>query len=126
VWNNILYDVAKYDIRPDAALELDKLVELMKKRLDIRIELSAHTDCRGKDKYNMDLSEKRALSAVDYLVCQGIDWNRLVAKGYGETKPVNSCNCDVKNGENFSDEEHQANRRTEIKVLDEVETMTRP
>ena len=118
VWNNILYDVNKFDIREDAALELYRLVTLMKSHLDLRIELSAHTDCRGSDKYNLALSEKRASAAVDYLVKEGIDAVRLVPKGYGETKPVNKCDCTVKNGENFSDEEHQQNRRTEIKILD--------
>ena len=118
VWNNILYDVNKFDIREDAALELDRLVTLMKSHLGLRIELSAHTDCRGSDKYNLALSEKRASAAVDYLVKEGIDAVRLVPKGYGETKPVNKCDCTVKNGEIFSDEEHQQNRRTEIKILD--------
>lgn len=79
------------------------------------IELSSHTDSRGSDAYNLKLSQERASSAVAYLVQKGIDPARLVAKGYGETKPVNGCI----NGVPCSDEQHQANRRTEIKILKE-------
>ena len=118
VWNNILYDVNKFDIREDAALELDRLVSLMKSNQRLKIELSAHTDCRSSDKYNQALSEKRATAAVEYLVNQGINSERLIPKGYGESMPINKCDCTVKNGENFTDEEHQQNRRTEIKILD--------
>jgi len=78
----------------------------------VRIELSSHTDCRGKDAYNMSLSQKRAKSAVDYLIIEGIDASRVVSKGYGESKPSESCVC-----EKCSEEQHQRNRRTEFKVL---------
>ncbi len=110
--DNIYYDLAKWNIRPDAALELDKLVQTLVDNPTVKIELSAHTDCRGKDAYNMDLSAKRAKSAVDYLIKQGIAKDRLISKGYGETKPVESCECTK-----CSDEQHQRNRRTEFKVL---------
>ena len=76
------------------------------------IELSSHTDCRGKDAYNLSLSEKRARSAVDYLIKQGIAKDRLTSKGYGETKPVETCDC-----AKCSEDQHQRNRRTEFKVL---------
>ena len=85
--DNIYYDLAKWNIRPDAAVELDKLVQTLNDNPSVKIELSSHTDCRGKDAYNMSLSEKRAKSAVDYLIKQGIAKDRLIAKGYGETKP---------------------------------------
>ncbi|MBL0044691.1 MAG: OmpA family protein [Flavobacteriales bacterium] len=110
--DNIYYDLAKWAIRPDAAKELDKLVQTLLDNPTVTIELSSHTDCRGKDAYNMNLSTKRAKSAVDYLIKQGIDKSRLASKGYGETKPVETCECTKCN-----DDQHQRNRRTEFKVL---------
>jgi peptidoglycan-associated lipoprotein len=107
--NNILYDLDKWDIRPDAALELDKLVEYMKRRPNMRVELGSHTDVRGNHDYNMELSQKRAQSAVDYIVKQGIDASRIVAKGYGETDLL------IENAQ--TEPEHQLNRRTTVKVL---------
>jgi outer membrane protein OmpA-like peptidoglycan-associated protein/tetratricopeptide (TPR) repeat protein len=110
--DNIYYDLAKWNIRPDAAKELDKLVQTLNDNPTVKIELSSHTDCRGKDAYNLALSEKRAKSAVEYLIKQGIDKDRLTSKGYGETKPVEPCECSK-----CTEAEHQANRRTEFKVL---------
>ncbi len=109
---NILYDYNKWDIRPDAALELDKLVETLRDNPSVRIELSSHTDCRGNDAYNLTLSQKRAKSAVDYIISKGIEKARVASKGYGKTKPTESCAC-----EKCSEEQHQRNRRTEFKVL---------
>ena len=100
----------KADIRPDAALELDKLVKILKDNPSIRIELSSHTDSRSNDSYNLNLSQRRAQSAVDYIVSQGIAADRLVAKGYGETQLL------IK--EATTEEEHQTNRRTEFKVIE--------
>lgn len=110
VLENIYYDLAKADIRPDAALELDKLVKILKDNPNIRIELSSHTDSRSGDDYNLALSQLRAQSAVDYLVSQGIAADRLVAKGYGETQ------LRIQNAQ--TEEEHQTNRRTEFKVIE--------
>ena len=112
VLENIYYDLDKYNIRTDAAEGLDKLVGIMRDNPDISIELGSHTDSRADDKYNMTLSQKRAESVVDYLVKHGILAERLVAKGYGETQLVNGCS----NGVECSEEQHQANRRTEFKV----------
>jgi peptidoglycan-associated lipoprotein len=109
---NIYYDLAKWNIRPDAALELDNLVVTLLENPTVTIELSSHTDCRGKDKYNMDLSSKRAKSAVDYLIKKGIAKERVQSKGYGETKPSEPCECTK-----CTDDEHQRNRRTEFTVL---------
>ena len=108
VVENIFYDYNKADIRPDAATELDKLVQTLVDNPDISIELSSHTDSRGNDKFNQDLSQKRAQSAVDYIITKGIPKSRITAKGYGETQPV------IKNAK--TEEEHQKNRRTEFKV----------
>jgi outer membrane protein OmpA-like peptidoglycan-associated protein/tetratricopeptide (TPR) repeat protein len=110
---NIYYDLAKWNIRDDAAVELDKLVKLLVDNATIEIELSSHTDSRGSDVYNLDLAQKRAKSAVEYIISQGIDSKRTTDKGYGETSLVNRC----ANGVKCSAEEHQANRRTEFKVL---------
>lgn len=114
VLENLYYDFDKFNIRPDAALVLDKLVKVMQENPSLRVELSSHTDSRGGDKYNMRLSEKRAKSAVAYVVGQGIAKDRIVAKGYGETRLVNACS----NGVKCSEEAHQLNRRTEVEVLD--------
>lgn len=110
--DNIYYDLAKWNIRPDAAKELDKLVQTLLDNPTVTIELSSHTDCRGKDAYNMSLSEKRAKSAVEYVVKHGIAKERITSKGYGETKPVETCECTK-----CTEDQHQRNRRTEFKVL---------
>ncbi|MCT4604117.1 MAG: OmpA family protein [Marinifilum sp.] len=114
VLENIFYDLDKSNIRPDAAIELDKLVLIMNDNPTLKIELSSHTDSRGSDAYNMALSDKRAKSAVQYIIENGISKERIVAKGYGETKLINRCS----NGVKCSKAEHQANRRTEVKVLE--------
>ena len=110
--DNIYYDYNKWNIRPDAGLELDKLVQTLMDNPTVSIELSSHTDCRGKDAYNMNLSEKRAKSAVDYLISKGVPKERVKSKGYGESKPSESCECTK-----CTEDEHQRNRRTEFKVL---------
>ncbi len=110
--NNILYDYDKWDIRADAARELDKLARIFKDNPQMSFELVAHTDSRGGDNYNLVLSDARAHSAVNYLIQQGVDPNRIAAKGFGESLLINKC----KNGVRCTEEDHQANRRTEFKV----------
>ena len=110
VINNIFYDYDKATIRPDAALELNKIVELLKNNPDVKIELGSHTDARGSDKYNQVLSQRRAQSAVDYIISKGIAKDRIKAKGYGESKPI------VQNA--TTDEDHQRNRRTSIRITE--------
>ncbi len=111
---NIYFNFDKADIRPDSKKVLDKLVGILKDNPEARIELGAHTDAVGPNDYNMRLSHKRAKSAVKYLIDHGIDKNRLVAKGYGETKILNGCwkwnDC--------TEEENEINRRVEITFLD--------
>lgn len=114
VLENIYYDLDKYAIRADAKIVLNQLVKTLRDNPGLRIELSSHTDSRGASKYNQKLSQQRAQAAVDFVVEQGISRNRLVAKGYGESRLLNRC----KDGVSCSDAEHQINRRTEIKVLD--------
>jgi len=113
VIRNIYYDLNMANIRADAVPEMDNLVAIMKENPTLRIELSSHTDARGSDYYNMLLSDARARSAVTYLIRHGIAENRMVAKGYGETRLLNEC----ANGVRCSEEDHQFNRRTEIKII---------
>lgn len=109
----ILFDLGKWNIRPDAARELDeKAVTFLTQNPDVTIELSAHTDSRGNARSNMTLSQRRAESAVNYLISKGIDPSRMVAKGYGQERLLNNCVPGVK----CSEEEHQRNRRVEISV----------
>lgn len=112
---NIYYDFDKHNIRPDAARVLDDLYQVLDNHPTMVIELSSHTDSRGSDSYNLALSQRRADAAVNYLVKKGISQSRLVARGYGETRLVNGCS----NGVDCSEEEHQANRRTEITIIKE-------
>jgi peptidoglycan-associated lipoprotein len=116
--DGILYDLNRAEIRPDAAKVLDSLVITLKHYPKIRIELGSHTDCRADSLYNMDLSQRRADSAVAYIIRQGIDSARLTAKGYGESLLANDCQCEgsyVKR--QCTEEEHQMNRRTTVRVV---------
>jgi len=110
---NIYYDFDKSNIRPDAAIELDKLVKILSDNPTIWIELGSHTDSRGNSQYNKWLSQSRANSAVQYIVDHGISKNRITAKGYGESELLNRCSDGVK----CTEEEHQLNRRTEFKIV---------
>lgn len=109
----IYFDFDKWNIRKDAALELENVITILKKYPSMKIEVGAHTDFRGSDIYNLMLSEKRAKSVKKYLVCQGINEDRINAKGYGETQPVNNCTkvgtCD--------EEGYNKNRRCEFVIL---------
>ena len=111
---NIYYDLDKADIRPDAAVELNKLIRILKENPTIWIELGSHTDSRASDSYNKALSQRRADAAVNYIInVGGIDKNRITAKGYGESRLVNGC----KNGASCTIEQHQLNRRTEFTIV---------
>jgi outer membrane protein OmpA-like peptidoglycan-associated protein len=112
VLENIYYDFNKSAIRRGVARELDALVNLMQLYPSMEIEMIAHTDSRGSDEYNMELSLKRAEAAKRYLVSQGISADRIKAFGYGEAQLRNNCG----NGVDCSEEEHQYNRRTEVRV----------
>ncbi len=119
VLENIYYDLDKWNIRPDAAKELDKLVTILKDNPEIKIELSSHTDSRASADYNLELSKKRAQAAVDYIVSHGIDPGRIIAKGYGESQLLISDEEIAKmKTEEEKERAHQKNRRTEFKVLE--------
>lgn len=112
--DNIYYDFGQYFIRPDAAKELEsKLVPLLKKYPDMQIEVRSHTDSRSTDAYNAKLSENRARAVLDYLAARGVNTKRVVAKGYGESELLNNCS----DGISCTEDQHQANRRTEFKIL---------
>jgi outer membrane protein OmpA-like peptidoglycan-associated protein len=118
VLENIYYDLDKAFIREDAARELDKLVAVLNDNPEIKIELSSHTDSRQTDQYNLDLSQRRAQSAVDYIVTAGIEPGRITAKGYGETQLlIPDSVIDQLPSESQKEEAHQKNRRTEFKVI---------
>ena len=111
--DNIYYDSNKAGIRKDAARELDKLVATLQKFPSMVIELGSHTDSRGEAQDNVNLSEKRAQVAVDYIAKKGIDKSRMLAKGYGESDLVNTC----VDGVSCTEAEHQKNRRTTVKII---------
>ena len=106
----IYFDLDKWNIRPDAALELEKILDVMKQYPTMKIDIRSHTDCRASHKYNERLSDRRAKSTMEWLIKNGVDSGRLSAKGYGENQLVNHCADGVK----CSEDEHQANRRSEF------------
>lgn len=110
----IYFDLGKYNIRPDAALQLEKIINFMKEYPTAKIDIRSHTDCRASHKYNETLSDNRAKSIREYLVKSGIDAGRLTGRGYGETQLVNKCADGVK----CSEEEHQQNRRSEFIIME--------
>jgi outer membrane protein OmpA-like peptidoglycan-associated protein len=122
VLENIYYDFNKYDINPAAARELDKLAQILIDNPEIKIELSSHTDSVDTEEYNMWLSQKRAESAVNYLVRKGISPDRMIAKGYGESRPI-ARNTNPDGTDN--PEGRAKNRRTEFKIL-EVGVIPKP
>ena len=109
--NPILFDFDKHNIKPQAAFELDKLVELMKKNPDMVIKVEGHTDNRGSDAYNMDLSERRARSTVQYVISKGIAKDRISGQGFGESRPAVDC------APNCTEAQHQQNRRSDFIIV---------
>jgi outer membrane protein OmpA-like peptidoglycan-associated protein len=110
--NPIYFDLGKWNIRPDAAAELNKIVKTMNENPGMTIELGSHTDSRGSSQSNLSLSDKRAKASAAYIVSKGIDKKRIIGKGYGESRLINRC----MDGVDCTEEEHAANRRTEFKV----------
>ncbi len=106
--NNVYFDFDKWFLRPESSVELDRVVKMLEENPAIEIEMSAHTDSRGSDEYNIKLSGNRAASVVDYILSKGINRSRIISKGYGESKPVVP---------NDTDENRQLNRRVEFTIL---------
>ncbi|MEO8868801.1 MAG: OmpA family protein [Bacteroidia bacterium] len=113
VAQNIYYPINEYKITPDAADQLDIIVEQLTKNPTLKLEIYSHTDSQGDDATNLDLSNKRANAVLDYLVSKSIDKTRLTAKGMGEKQLLNRCANDVI----CSEKEHELNRRTEFKFI---------
>lgn len=112
--DDILFDFNKYRIRKDAAVILDKLVQCLKENPGMRVEIGAHTDCRGSSSYNRRLSSKRAKASMRYVISKGISKDRIFGRGYGEDQlKVEDCSTCYK----CSEETHQENRRTEFKTV---------
>lgn len=109
----IYFDLDKWNIRQDAAFQLEKVVEVMKQFPTIKIEVRSFTDSRQSAQYNLNLSNKRAKATMQWLIKEGIEASRLTCKGYGETQLVNACS----DGVNCTEEEHQANRRSEFIIM---------
>ena len=113
VIDNIYYDLNKDDIREDAKPALNQIIKILEENPQVKMELASHTDCRGEDDYNLDLSQRRASSAVNYIIAESdVESNRLSSVGYGETKFEINCECNT-----CTEEEHQINRRTTFKVI---------
>ncbi len=110
----IYFDYGKYQIRPDAEVELAKILEAMKEYPQLKIHIESHTDSRSSDLFNIYLSQRRALATMQWLIDKGIADHRLTAKGYGETRILNHCS----NGIDCSEEEHQRNRRSVFIIVD--------
>lgn len=112
----IYFDFDKDNIRPDAEVELQKVISFLKKNKDVFLDIRSHTDSFGEREYNIKLSTKRAESTIDYLAKNGISKSRLSGRGYGDTQLVNDC----VHGVNCSDEEHQLNRRSEFIINNKI------
>ena len=110
---NIYYNFNDATLRPDGRKDLDLVVSLMRQQPSITVELASHTDCRGNETYNQQLSQRRANGVVEYLVSRGVPRERLKPVGYGESEPRNIC----QDGVSCTEQEHARNRRTEIRIL---------
>jgi outer membrane protein OmpA-like peptidoglycan-associated protein/tetratricopeptide (TPR) repeat protein len=110
---DLYYDFNQNKVSENSMGELEHLLRTLQANPELSIEIASHTDSRGSDDYNLQLSQQRAEGVVDWLVQRGIARSRLTAHGYGETQPVNHCINDVP----CSEAEHQMNRRTEFRVM---------
>ena len=113
----IYFDVNKFNIRPDAAMELDKIVKIMNEYPNMVVELGSHTDCRAPKAYNASLSDKRAKASAAYIKKLISKPERIFGKGYGESKLKNGCACEGAVKSTCTEEEHQQNRRTEFIIV---------
>jgi outer membrane protein OmpA-like peptidoglycan-associated protein len=113
----IYFNFNKSSIRKDAKIELNKIVKIMNDNPTMEIELGSHTDCRGTIEFNNELSNNRAESSADYIKKRISKPSRITSFGYGETKLVNDCGCEGEAESSCTDDQHQANRRTEFKII---------
>jgi len=110
----IYFDLDKYNIRTEAALDLEKILDVLNQNPTMKLDIRSHTDCRQTIKYNQKLSDNRAKSTIAWLVKNGIAADRLTGKGYGESQLVNDCGCEPTNQSHCTEEQHQMNRRSEF------------
>ena len=115
--NPINFNLGKWNIRADAKIELNKIIEVMNKYPVMEVELRSHTDCRASKAFNMKLSDKRAKSSAKYIQSKITNPKRIYGKGYGESQLLNECECEGSVKADCSEEEHEENRRTEFKVI---------
>jgi outer membrane protein OmpA-like peptidoglycan-associated protein len=120
---SIYFDYDKFNIRPDAQKELNKIVTGMNERPNMIIELSSYADCRGTMDYNQVLSDKRANASVEYIKKKISHPERISGKGYSKTKSVNSCACDGDMAKNCSEVEYQKDRRSEFIIVSNTKTI---
>lgn len=113
----IYFNLDKSNIRPDAALQLEKILQVMKQYPTMRVDVRSHTDCRQTAQYNQELSDRRAKATIAWLVESGISAERLSGRGYGESQLVNDCGCEPTNESKCSEEEHEKNRRSEFIII---------
>jgi outer membrane protein OmpA-like peptidoglycan-associated protein len=113
----IYFDLDKHYIRPDAEVELTKILVVMQQYPTMEIDIRSHTDCRQTAAYNEALSDRRAKSTMAWLVKNGISASRLTAKGYGESQLTNDCPCEPTNESTCTEEQHQKNRRSEFIII---------
>jgi outer membrane protein OmpA-like peptidoglycan-associated protein/tetratricopeptide (TPR) repeat protein len=113
----IYFDLDKSFIRPDAAVELSKILDVLEQYPTMELDVRSHTDCRQTMKYNEALSDRRAKSTIAWLVEKGISASRLTGRGYGESQLTNSCPCEPTNESSCSEVEHQLNRRSEFIIM---------
>lgn len=109
--NNIYFDFDRFELKSESFTELERIEKFLNENPGLKVEISAHTDSKGSDEYNLELSQKRAESVVQYLILKGIDGTRLTAKGYGESQPA---------GDNETDEGRAQNRRVEMKIVQQL------
>ncbi len=112
--STIYFDFDKYNIRKDSEVEVEKVIAAMEKYPSLKIKVNSHTDSKGKDSYNLMLSQKRAEATINYMIANGITADRLEKEGFGETKLINQCS----NGSNCTAAEHELNRRSEFIILE--------
>ena len=112
-----MFDLNKYNIRKDAAVELEKIIKVMNENPGIEIELGSHTDCRSSVAYNQKLSQNRAAASAEYIKKRITNPERIYGKGYGESKLKNNCSCEGAVKSSCSEAEHQLNRRTEFVIV---------
>lgn len=119
---HLYYNFDQANVSDESLPELEKLLKTLQENPDFQVEISSHTDSRGSDDYNLDLSQRRADWVVNWLVRHGVALERLTGRGYGETKLVNRCD----DGVECTEAEHQLNRRTEFRITGTGVTISQP